>query len=233
MKGSSVRSTSTRLPAGFCGVYSRAFGGLDSFAKLYLRGSRFFATRGGVVFGLAARIGHEEPFAETQVIPLAARFFSGGDNTLRGFAVDEAGPLDFTSEEPIGGEFQVLLNGEMRFPIYRAIKGVVFYDAGNTFLTLGDFRASGTEIITADVSADPNACAFDLTGLPPNCPVAIQDGLRHTLGAGIRLDTPVGPIRFEVGRKMDRRFGRERLQGFPLDREESLYEIFFSIGSAF
>jgi len=227
------------------GMYSEIFGSQDTFAKLYLRGSRYFATRGGIVFGLAARLGHEEPFGGTLAVPLTARFFSGGDNTLRGFKVDEAGPLDFTSEEPVGGEFQILLNGEVRFPIFRALKGVLFYDLGNTFFSVHDFRAGGTEIITSEVSRIGD-CAYNLDpttnpSVPMNertCPVAIQDGLRHTLGAGLRLDTPVGPIRLEVGRKMDRRFGREEFdlgQGFSVDksREESLYEIFLSIGSAF
>ena len=46
--------------------------------------------------------------------------------------------------------------------------------------------------------------------------------LRHVAGVGIRLTTPVGPLRIEYGRKLDRE-----------TREESLGEFFFSIGQAF
>jgi outer membrane protein insertion porin family len=45
--------------------------------------------------------------------------------------------------------------------------------------------------------------------------------LRHVLGAGVRYETPIGPLRLEYGRKLDREPG------------ESLGELFFTIGSAF
>ncbi len=45
--------------------------------------------------------------------------------------------------------------------------------------------------------------------------------LRHVLGAGIRLETPIGPLRAEYGWKLDREPG------------ESAGQFFFSIGNAF
>jgi len=45
--------------------------------------------------------------------------------------------------------------------------------------------------------------------------------LRHVLGAGLRLETPIGPLRIEYGGKLDREPG------------ESTGELFFSIGAAF
>jgi len=45
--------------------------------------------------------------------------------------------------------------------------------------------------------------------------------VRETLGVGIRYSTPVGPIRFDFARLMDRREGEDR------------YQIFFSIGHTF
>ncbi len=45
--------------------------------------------------------------------------------------------------------------------------------------------------------------------------------LRHVLGLGLRLETPIGPLRFEYGGKLDREPG------------ESRGEFFLSIGSAF
>ncbi|HXI02254.1 MAG TPA: outer membrane protein assembly factor BamA, partial [Candidatus Saccharimonadales bacterium] len=221
------------------GVFAPVFASEYSFTRLYLSTAHFKELRSGIVLGGAFRVGQENPFGSTNGVPLAARFFSGGDTTLRGFKIDEAGPLDFTTKEPVGGEFQLLINMEARFPIWGALKGVLFYDLGNTFLRPRDFRLDGTKIITAEVSR-PGDCAFDLTPFPgeSTCPVAIQDGLRHTLGAGLRLNTPLGPIRLEVGRKMDRRFGIETFDlgsGFRVQkrREESLYEVFLSIGQAF
>jgi outer membrane protein insertion porin family len=45
--------------------------------------------------------------------------------------------------------------------------------------------------------------------------------LRHVLGVGVRYETPIGPLRFEYGRKLDREEG------------ESSGELFFAIGAAF
>ena len=44
---------------------------------------------------------------------------------------------------------------------------------------------------------------------------------RHVLGAGLRYETPIGPLRFEYGRKLDREMG------------ESSGEFFIAIGAPF
>jgi outer membrane protein insertion porin family len=48
-----------------------------------------------------------------------------------------------------------------------------------------------------------------------------EDKLRHVLGAGIRFETPIGPLRIEYGRKLDRREGESRGQ------------LFFAIGAVY
>jgi outer membrane protein insertion porin family len=45
--------------------------------------------------------------------------------------------------------------------------------------------------------------------------------IRHVLGAGLRVESPIGPLRFEYGRKLDREEG------------ESRGEFFVAIGTAF
>ena len=45
--------------------------------------------------------------------------------------------------------------------------------------------------------------------------------LRHVLGAGLRLETPIGPLRLEYGHKVDREDG------------ESAGELFIAVGAAF
>lgn len=215
-------------------LYLPGLGSQRTFSRLFLSGAAFHPVGRKVVFGAALRMGVEHPFGSTSEVPLAERLFSGGDTTLRGFKVDQAGPLDPASLKPIGGEVTLLANLELRFPIYRALKGVVFYDGGNTFLTPGDFAAGGSKLVFNRVS--PGDCPFDATAT--NCPVAIQDGIRHVLGAGIRFDTPLGPIRLEYGRKLDRKTGLFSFSDgaggrIDIERDESAYELFLSVGQAF
>lgn len=166
----------------------------DSFLKVFAQGSwtRSFGGNRKYSFASAVRIGLARPFGETVAVPLSERFFAGGDSTLRGFERDGVGPRDVDpvsgASRPAGGEALLLVNEELRFPIFWRLKGVVFYDAGNVYRKLSD--------------ADP----FDL---------------RHAAGVGLRLETPIGPLRLEYGRKLDREPG------------ESESELFFAIGSAF
>ena len=71
-------------------------------------------------------------------VPATKRFFSGGDTTVRGFERGRLGPIDVNGD-PTGGEGLFILNEELRFPIFRSLQGVVFYDAGNVFRTLDQY----------------------------------------------------------------------------------------------
>jgi len=196
-------------------LYLTAVGSERQFARLFSSHAWFHPLSTRTVLGASARVGSEWPLASTTEVPLSERFFAGGDTTLRGFGIDQAGPVEMGSLKPIGGEFSVILNGEVRFPIIGALKGVVFYDTGNVFLTSGAFRLSGTEEVHLGGTA------------------ALQDGFRHTLGAGIRFDTPLGPLRVEYGRKLDPRIGRFCFDSGCVTRHESRYELFLSVGQAF
>jgi outer membrane protein insertion porin family len=216
-------------------LYAKTLGSGPQFNRLFLSTATFHTLKRNLVVGASARIGFAPPFGSTGVVPLSQRFFAGGDTTLRGFLADEAGPVQFPanpndddpSYDPVGGQLSVILNAELRFPVWRSLGGVLFYDAGNVFVSASEFRFSGSETIVDD----------DL-----GC--VIQDGFRHVLGAGLRIDTPLGPIRLEYGRKLDRRrdsytfLAADCDPGFPSVpverlRRESPYELFLSVGHAF
>jgi len=61
------------------------------------------------------------------------RFYAGGGNSVRGYAENALGPHDVIFNEPLGGTKLIVMNQEVRFPIYRWIRGVGFVDAGNVF----------------------------------------------------------------------------------------------------
>jgi outer membrane protein assembly factor BamA len=60
------------------------------------------------------------------------RFKAGGATTVRGYPENSLGPSDFFGL-PKGGGQLVILNQELRFPLYRWFGGVAFIDAGNIF----------------------------------------------------------------------------------------------------
>jgi outer membrane protein insertion porin family len=62
------------------------------------------------------------------------KFFAGGSRTVRGVPENDLGPRSvFSPTEPAGGQVMIVLNQEMRMPIYRWLRGVTFIDAGNVF----------------------------------------------------------------------------------------------------
>ena len=187
-------------------VASRALGGQVGFLKSYLQGFWFrrlpvrtraiFATR--IAVGLGGRVvtsadSQGEP-GSLEDLPASERFFAGGDTTIRGFALDTAGALNTISPEgfPRGGNALLLLNGELRVPVWGDLGAAFFLDGGNVFNRV-------TEVDLAE--------------------------LRGSAGFGVRYQSPIGPIRFDLGFKLDRRNIAGRL--------ESGHALHFSIGQAF
>ena len=127
-------------------------------------------------------------------LPATERFFAGGDTTIRGYAFDSVGvPETITARGfPRGGDAEVVLNAELRTPVYGPVGAVVFVDGGNVFAKTSDLDLSR---------------------------------LRGSVGFGARYRSPIGPIRVDMGFKLDRRRIGDTL--------EPRYAIHFSIGQAF
>jgi outer membrane protein assembly complex protein YaeT len=180
-------------PAG--GMYSildaelatRVLGSNTNFATLFGRWFGYRSLTERLTLAVGARAGIKIPYGNSDTIPLPERFFAGGSTSLRGFALDRAGPVD-DNGNPLGGRVLLIANVELRARIWGELGGVVFADIGNVF-------------------ALPRTVRWK--------------EVRETVGAGIRYATPVGPIRFDIARLLDRRDG------------EDTYQLFFSIGHTF
>ncbi len=126
-------------------------------------------------------------------IPLIRRFFPGGADSVRGYPYQHLGPLD-DSGSPIGGEVFFESNFEMRFPI-EPIK-VLKGLGGVLFVDAGN----------AWEQIDRN-----------------MDTLRFTSGAGLRYDTPLGPIRADIGYQLNP----------PENADFDRWQAYISVGQAF
>ncbi len=82
------------------------------------------------------------PFGNSVTLPFAKQFFSGGPYSVRAFQIRSLGPGTFQSIDAEGstffdqsGNLQLEANLEYRFPIWSFLKGALFADAGNVWLT--------------------------------------------------------------------------------------------------
>ncbi|MDP9322925.1 MAG: BamA/TamA family outer membrane protein [Acidobacteriota bacterium] len=192
-------------------VATRALGGQVGFLKSYLQGFWFhrLPVKRRIVFASRVALGLAEGFPRTvqstdaqgqpvtvtvEDLPASERFFAGGDTTIRGFALDTVGAPNTISATgfPRGGNALLVMNAELRLPIWRDLGAALFTDGGNVF---------------------GRATEFDL------------GELRGSVGFGVRYRSPIGPIRFDIGFKMDR-----REVGGQLEPRRALH---FSIGQAF
>jgi len=121
------------------GVASELLGSDVSFVKFYGLGSWFRKLTEQTVWAQAIRAGLAIPFSDTTDIPISERFFAGGDTTVRGFGRDEVGPKDPVTGKPLGGQTLFIVNEEIRYPIWRMLRGVVFVDAGSVQSTIPEF----------------------------------------------------------------------------------------------
>jgi outer membrane protein assembly complex protein YaeT len=193
-------------------------GSSASFFRLFFQNSTYHRVGRRLVFARSARLGLQEPFADTTLneIPLPERFFAGGGNTLRGFGLNQAGPRDPQTGFPVGGLAMIVLNHELRFPmrlprLADRVGGAVFYDAGNVFSRV-------------------NRITFRLE---PRSPSDINY-FSHTIGFGVRYGTPIGPVRLDLGYQLNPAsfFADDGMGGQRLVRAPR-FQFFFNFGSIF
>jgi outer membrane protein assembly factor BamA len=234
------------------GVADTSIGSSASFLRFYYQNSTYYRIGRRFSFARSVRIGVLEPYGDTvsltfppqttpvQLIPLPERFFAGGGTSLRGFALNQAGPRDSTGF-PVGGQALLTFNQEFRFPmrlpyIGTALSGALFYDGGNVYSRLGriTFRAYSPQPIFDP--ANPTVCKYNCTNE--------LNYFAHTVGIGFRYATPVGPIRIDLGFPINRpRFVApicpaqnatclDGQNGFQSTRLPG-FQIFFNLGSTF
>jgi outer membrane protein insertion porin family len=179
------------------GITGKAIGSSANFAR-FLGQMAYYKDVGlGIVWANSIRLGLSSAFGNSD-IPTSERFFSGGGNTLRGFPINGAGPqriVPFCSKPgdpstcanitvPIGGNHLFVFNSEMRFPL------PIMKNLGGVL-----FYDGGNVYRTINLSR-------------------FIDNFSNTVGFGIRYATPVGPVRFDIGRNLNPVPGFRAIQFF-------------------
>jgi outer membrane protein insertion porin family len=114
-------------------------------------------------------------------VPFFERWYLGGAYSLRGFRYRDAGPQEHgikgVSYEPVGGNTYYLGTAEYSLPIIERLRFAVFYDIGNVFYGSYDFST--------------HSAATRKNG-------KLNEGWYSSdAGVGIRLNLPIGPLRFD------------------------------------
>ncbi len=211
------REEGTRITSalGYRYTFNSRRAGLDPNTRVRLEFGQDFGGVGGdntfvetsALAGYDTRVANEDVGLTAEIRGSSLNFF--GDETsrvidrfrgvgLRGFSRNGIGPRDLeaTNEDALGGNLAFAFTLEADFPIglpeEYGIRGGVFYDAGSIW-SLED--TDGTN----DVEVD--------------------DGfsLRQVVGASIFWDTPIGPLRFDFTRAIQKEdFDDERTFDFRI-----------------
>ena len=115
-------------------VFVAGIGGDEKYYKMVFESSWYFPVVWELVFHPRLLVGYMDELGNDD-IPLYARFFAGGLNSLRGFEPYSVGPIDPNTGEYLGGYSELIVNLEMIFPLVEDanINGVVFFDMGNVW----------------------------------------------------------------------------------------------------
>ena len=179
------------------GVTSKALGASASFVRFLGQTAFYKQVTPWLVWANNFHLGLANPFSDSH-LPLSERFFTGGADSLRGFPIDGAGPqrpLPVCTNPanqstctlisvPVGGNMLFIVNSEARFPLHIK-KGL-----GGVFFYDG-----------GNVYSNISLRQF-------------TDDFTHSIGVGLRYETPVGPVRFDFGYRLTSLPGVQATQYF-------------------
>ena len=133
-------------------------------------------------FAFHAGIGIAVPYGNAKTIPFEKQYFSGGANSVRGWAVRDLGPGAFPGDGNLlnqSGDIKLDASIEYRSKLFWKFQGAFFVDAGNIW-TIRDYANQPGGVFKFDKFYKQIAVAY---------------------GLGIRLDLDFFILRFDGGMK--------------------------------
>ena len=163
------------------------------FHKMNYEGSYYRPLVGKLVGMVHGTISWADGYGDEN-LPIFERYYMGGPRSLRGYTIKNIGPKD-DKGNPLGGNQSLLLNLELQYPFTKGLRGFAFYDRGNLY-------GGGNDVSTTSTTWDLGK-------------------MRDSIGAGVRFMSPMGPLGFAYGIKLDQATG------------EQSGEFHFSAGNSF
>jgi outer membrane protein insertion porin family len=158
-------------------IAASVLGSEISFYRITAGINRYFSLRRSTILALRYDTGFIIPRQDT--LPIAERFFTGGESTVRSFQQDQLGPSDATGE-PIGGLAFNVVSAEIRQQLRGPLIGTFFMDYGNVAPNSDNlFGTTRSELISATFSE------------------YFRD-MRPSIGLGLQYLLPIGPIRLDT-----------------------------------
>lgn len=204
-------------------------GGDFSFLKGTASWQHYRPTPLGGVLAMRVMFGAATPYGKSSGlgsdgVPYDDRFFAGGASSVRGYGHNSLGPqvtdqkeldeLNYASDVLLpdnparGGNYLMLTNLEWRFPLPWLerwnLGGAVFLDGGNVWERIEDIQMASFRL-----TSNP--------GDPTDSGSTKVWDYRYSYGFGLRLETPFGPVRVDMGipLKRARYVGLEKVETDP------------------
>lgn len=189
------------------------------FVKEFVQGAYYFPVTERTTIAVSGRLGMIQPYGDGGEggVPLSERFTAGGETTHRGYRHDRLGDLCRTSPEegyvdlrPTGCQptlFQKATRRDPNDPASELVLGSILPRGGNGLVLLNvEYRFPIFSTLGGAVFVDAgNVYATDRINLGE---------LRYGAGFGLRYLSPVGPLRFDVGMPIRRRWYDDAFQYF-------------------
>lgn len=202
LSASFIRDTRDSILDAHRGIYesfelamtTSALGSSVNYARLMLQSAYYKEIPANIIWANSLRLGFLKPFSGSHV-PISEEFFSGGGSTLRGFPLNGAGqqrtitvcgdPADIGTCSPTS----VPTGGNQLVIVNSEFRIPVPIKKGLRFVTFYD----GGNVFRT---------------------IGFHGQYTNTVGIGFRYDTPVGPVRIDIGRNLNAPPGIKATQYF-------------------
>jgi outer membrane protein insertion porin family len=131
---------------------NRYFTVISSWQRYQPVGPKVFRKQTKITLATRLKTGALFEIGGTKNIPISELFFAGGATTVRGYGEQLLGPATLDQDgyktEALGGKLLMLLNAELRIPLYWLFQTEIFLDGGNVWQEVKFFNPAQIKFST-------------------------------------------------------------------------------------